>query len=148
LIFNYAYIDNTKKLFQAYICDLLSNIYSKLEWDPLPNENSETAVLRGLILREMGFNGHNKILDEAHKRFQKLLNDNNQYQNHSINSNIRAAIYLTVAKTGNQTTFEQLKLVIYFNKLINLINLFSILALSKSLYTTRTYFFINCTVSF
>jgi hypothetical protein len=108
-IFDYAYIDNTKKLFQIYICDLLSNIYNKLEWDPLPNEGTHSAMLRGLILIQMGINGHNKIRDEAHKRFEKLLNN----QNHqSINPNIRSGIYLTVAKTGNQQTFEQLKSVI------------------------------------
>ncbi|CAF4377061.1 unnamed protein product, partial [Rotaria sordida] len=37
-IIDYAHIDNIKKHFQTYICDLLSNIYNKLEWDPLPNE--------------------------------------------------------------------------------------------------------------
>jgi len=112
-IFDYAYIDNTKKLFQKYICDLLSNINNKLEWDPLPNEGTQTAMLRGLILIQMGTNGHNKTRDEAHKRFEKLFN-NNQNQNYqSINPNIRAAIYLAVAKTGNQETFEQFKSVIY-----------------------------------
>jgi len=29
-IFDYASIGNTKKLFQVYICDLLSNVYGKL----------------------------------------------------------------------------------------------------------------------
>lgn len=109
-IFDYASIDNTKKLFQVYRCDLLSNIYDKLLWDPLPNENSQTAMLRGLILSQMGINGHNKTRDEAHERFEKLFTDN--YLHHqSIDPNIRFAIYITVAKTGNAQTFEQLKLV-------------------------------------
>jgi len=109
-IFDYASIDNTKQLFRTYICDLLSNIYGKLLWDPLPNEGSQAAMLRDIILSQMGTNGHNKTRDEAHKRFEKLFTGNNQ--NHqSINPNIRSAIYLTVAKTGNQETFEQLKSV-------------------------------------
>jgi aminopeptidase N len=102
-IFDYANIDNTKKLFQKYVCDLLSNISNKLDWDPVPNEGLQTAMLRDLILIQMGINGHNKTRDEAHKRF---------YNHRLINPNIRAAIYLTLAKTGNQETFEQLKSVI------------------------------------
>jgi hypothetical protein len=102
-------MNNTKKLFQTYICEILSNIYGKLEWEPLPNEGSQAAMLRGLILIQMGINGHNKTRDEAHKLFEKLLNDNDHQ---SMNPNIRAAIYLTVAKTGNQQTFEQLQSVI------------------------------------
>jgi hypothetical protein len=110
-IFDYANINNTKKLFQKYVCDLLSNIYNKLEWDPLPNEGLQAAMLRDLILIQMGINGHNKTRDEAHKRFEKLFSNNTQHHQ-SINPNIRAAIYLTVAQTGNQETFEQLKSVI------------------------------------
>jgi hypothetical protein len=109
-IFDYAYMDKTKKLYQTYICDLLSNIYGKLEWDPLPNEGLQAPMLRSLVLIQMGTNGHNRTRDEAHKRFKILLNDSNQ-NHHSINANIRDAIYLTVAKTGNQETFEQLKSV-------------------------------------
>jgi tetratricopeptide (TPR) repeat protein len=109
-IFDYANMNNTKKLFRTYICHLLSNIYGKLEWERLPNEGSQAAMLRGLVLIQMGINGHNKTHDEAQKLFEKILNDDHQ---HAINPNTRAAIYLTVAKTGNQQTFEQLKSVIY-----------------------------------
>lgn len=109
-IFDYALISNTKKLFQAYICDLLSNIYGKLLWNPLPNEGLQAAMLRAIVLTKMGTNGHNRTRDEAHKRFKQLFTGNNQ--NHqSINPDIRSAIYLTVAQTGNQETFEQLKSV-------------------------------------
>ncbi len=48
--------------------------------------------------------------DEAHKRFEKSFSNNNQNQQ-SINPNIRAAIYLTVAKTGNQQIFDKIKSV-------------------------------------
>ncbi|CAF1004993.1 unnamed protein product [Adineta steineri] len=109
-ILDYGSIKNTKKLFETYVCDFLSHIYGKLLWDPLPNEGSQTAMLRGLILTQMGINGHNKTRDEAHKRFEQLFAGNNQ--NHqSINPNIRSAIYLTVAKTGNQDIFDKLKLL-------------------------------------
>lgn len=104
-IFDYATMENTKQLFQHYVCDLLMNIYGKLDWDPLPNEGSQAAMLRGLILIQMGINEHSKISAEAQKRFEKLL------KNEPINANTRAAIYLTLAKRGNSETFEKLKTV-------------------------------------
>lgn len=112
-ILNFSQFENMEKLFRAYTCDFLSNIYGKLQWDPLPNEGLQTAMLRDLILIQMGLNGHNKTCEEAHKRFEVLLSDDDQ-KSHSINPNIRTAIYLTVAKTGNQQTFEQLKSVWHF----------------------------------
>lgn len=104
-IFDYATIENIKPLFQHYVCDLLMNIYSKLDWDPLPNEGLQAAMLRGLILIQMGVNGHGRTRTEAQRRFEKLL------KNESVNANTRAAIYLTIAKQGNAETFEKLKIV-------------------------------------
>lgn len=112
-IFDYAAIANTKKLFQTYVCDLLSNIYGKLQWDPLPNEGLQAAMLRGLVLTQMGVNGHNRTREEARKRFESLFIGGQQNRQAPIDPNIRSAIYLTVAKTGNADTFEKLKSVGY-----------------------------------
>lgn len=109
-IFDYAYLNNTKQLYQSYVCDLLSNIYKKLTWNSSINESSQTTILRSLILTHMGMNGDKNISIQAYKRFKKFLNKNHQH--YLIDPNIRAAIYLTVAKTGNQQTFDQLKSVI------------------------------------
>ncbi|CAF1131754.1 unnamed protein product [Adineta steineri] len=106
-IFEYAQLNNTKILYQSYVCDLLSNIYNKIGWDALPNEDSQIPMLRSLILIYMGINAYDQTRIEAHKRFENFSMQNNDY--HLINPNIRAAIYLTVAKTGNQQTFDQLK---------------------------------------
>ncbi|CAF0767562.1 unnamed protein product [Rotaria sordida] len=106
-IFDYAHFNNTKKLYRSYVCDLLSNIYNKLTWYPLSNESSQAIMLRSLILIQLGVNGDNKIYDEAHRRFKKLFISNNQ--ENLIDPNIRPAVYLTVAKTGNQQIFDQLK---------------------------------------
>jgi hypothetical protein len=108
-IFDYAHLNNTKILYQSYVCNLLSHLSNKLKWDSLPNESSQTTMLRSLILTHMGINGDNKTREEAHQRFERFFIQNNQYN--LINPNIRAAIYLTVAKTGNQQTFEQIKSV-------------------------------------
>jgi len=108
VIFNFASIDSTKQRFQHFICDLLLPIYSRLEWDPLPNEGLQASMLRSLVLTQLGLNEHNRTYDEAKRRFERILLNPND---HGINPNIRAAIYLTVAKRGNEKTFEQLKSV-------------------------------------
>lgn len=107
-LFNFGALETTKKRFQQFICDLLLPIYSRLEWDPLPNEGSQAAMLRGLVLVQLGSNGHNRTFDEAKRRFERILRDAND---HGINPNVRAAIYLSVAKRGDEKTFEQLKTV-------------------------------------
>ncbi|CAF1665933.1 unnamed protein product, partial [Didymodactylos carnosus] len=97
-------------LYKKFIIDLLSQIYLKLEWDPRPNEGSQTPMLRSSILTQMALNGHQKTIDEAKIRFQqylKISEDNNAIN--PINPNIRGVIYLVMAKDGNQQTYEQLK---------------------------------------
>lgn len=109
-IFDYAYLNDTKKLYQSYVCDLLSNIYQELQWNSSKHESSQTTILRSTILTHMGINGDKDTSIEAHKRFKNFFIKN--YPTYLIDPNIRAAIYLTVAKTGNQQTYNQLKSVI------------------------------------
>jgi len=108
-LLEYAKIANTKPLFKSFVCELLSNIYSKLEWDPTPNEGAQAPMLRSQILTQMGLCGHKATKDEAHKRFARFFIENNDTAHHLVNPNIRGVIYVIVAKTGNQQTFEQLK---------------------------------------
>lgn len=145
-IFNYATLETTTKLFQAFVCDLLSNIYNKLEWDPLPNEGHQAAMLRGYVLIQLVVSHHHRACDEARKRFEMILND--VVRHHSTNPNIRAAIYLSVAKTGNQQTFEQLKTVSTTPPVFSTISVCLLLALSKSRYTRGTCSSAGGTLSF
>lgn len=143
-ILDYSTVENIKPLFQHYVRDLLTNIYSKLDWDPLPNEGLQAAMLRGLILIQMGVNEHGRTSTEAHKRFEKLL------QNESINANTRAGIYLTVAKRGTVETFEKLKLVreYLFDKREEEFFFSLSVASSTSGYTRRKYSITNSIMSF
>lgn len=108
-IFDYAHLNTTKRLYQAYVIDLLENIYQELGWNPMTNESSQLTILRSLILTHMGVNGHKEVAREAHRRFEIFVHA----KNHSsfFDPNIRAAIYLTVAKTGDQRIFNQIKSV-------------------------------------
>lgn len=108
-IFEYAQLNNTKTLYHSYVCDLLETIYDKLGWEASPNEDAQAPMLRSLILTHTGVNGYKKTNVEAHKRFEKFSAESHEH--YTINPNVRAAIYLTVAKTGNQQTFDRLKSV-------------------------------------
>lgn len=108
-IFEYAFNPSTKPLYQIYVCDLLSVIGHQLRWESSSRETSQVAMLRSLILTHMGINGDSNTHQEARRRFDELLK--NEGDSMIINPNLRAAIYLTVAKYGNQQTFEALKMV-------------------------------------
>lgn len=105
----YAHIDSTRKLFQLYVCDLLSQIFSRLGWNSAKNESSLTPILRSLILTHIGANGELHVAAEAEKRFETIIE--NQENPSNIDPNLRSAIFLTVAKNGTQKTFENLKKV-------------------------------------
>jgi hypothetical protein len=108
-IFEYAILSDTKPLYQVFLCDLLSTIHEKLGWDALPNEHIQSPMLRSLILTHLGIHEDPRIKTEASRRFQHFIR--NASERYLINPNIRAAIYLTVAKTGDEQTFQHMKTV-------------------------------------
>lgn len=108
-IFDYAYLNDTKQLYQSYVTDLLENVYQDLGWTPLKNESTQLTILRSLILTHMGVNEHRDVSREAHRRFETFFHA--KYHPDFLDPNIRAAIYLTVAKTGDRQIYDQLKSV-------------------------------------
>jgi aminopeptidase N len=105
--------ETTKEYFRVFLCELLRHIYERLQWNALPNESSQTAMLRSLILTQMGTNQYEHACAQAQQRFTQLINESNDRLSSTttttmIDANIRSAIYLTVARTGNQQTYEQL----------------------------------------
>lgn len=108
-ILNFSSDKTIKQLFQHYLSDVFTLIYSKLEWEPMPNEGSQASILRTLILTQMGINHYGRAVEQANKYFQLCLQGN-----FTVNPNIRSPIYLTVAKHGDQNTFQQLKTVSFF----------------------------------
>ena len=108
-IFDYAHLNDTKRLYRAYVVDLLENIYQQLGWNPLTNESAQLTILRSLILTQLGVNGYEQVSREAHRRFQTFVHGRNN--SFFPDPNIRTAVYLTVAKTGNEQIFDQLKSV-------------------------------------
>ncbi|CAF4536140.1 unnamed protein product [Rotaria sp. Silwood1] len=89
--------------FKKYRLNLFSSIQAKLGWDAKEHENPLVAMLRPMILSIMGKSGDQAIIDEAKKRFQSHINGN------LIDPNIRAAVYVIVARYGDEHTQEELQ---------------------------------------
>ena len=61
------------------------------------------ALLRGLVVRVMGNNGHPHAVEEARKRFKAHCSGGDQ-----IPADLRAPVYVTVLANGNEETFEEM----------------------------------------
>jgi hypothetical protein len=92
------YFDEYKK----YRLNLFSLIQQKLGWDPKPNEDALSSMLRPMILSIVGKSGDQEVINEAQKRFQRHL------EGDLIDPNIRGAVYVIVSRYGDETTQEQL----------------------------------------
>lgn len=60
-------------------------------------------MLRALILRVLGKNGHKHVVEEAKKRFQAHSSGGDQ-----IPADLRSAVYATVLRHGDEATFEEM----------------------------------------
>ena len=61
------------------------------------------SLLRGLVVRVMGKNGHPHAVEEARKRFKAHCSGGEQ-----IHADLRAPVYVTVLANGDEQTFEEM----------------------------------------
>ena len=66
------------------------------------------SLLRGLVVRVMGRNGHPHAVEEARKRFKAHCSGGEQ-----IHADLRAPVYVTVLANGDEQTFEEMLKVIW-----------------------------------
>ncbi|CAF2126464.1 unnamed protein product [Rotaria magnacalcarata] len=89
--------------FTKYRLNLFSSIQKKLGWDADQNENPLSAMLRPMILSIVGKSGDQNVIDEAKKRFERHIAGD------LIDPNIRGAVYVIVARYGDESTQEALR---------------------------------------
>lgn len=90
-------------LLQEFIKNLCSDVYEKIGWDPAEKEGHLDAMLRALILRVLGKNGHKDVVEEANRRFQAHSSGGDQ-----ISADLRSAVYATVLRHGDAATFDEM----------------------------------------
>lgn len=98
-------IQNTNyfKSFQDFVIRLYKPISEKLGWDPKPEDDHLTALLRCLILSRLGKYGDPDVLREGQRRFKAHVEGTE-----TINADIRSAVYSMVAQHGDEETIDQL----------------------------------------
>ena len=91
--------------FKRYRLNLFSSIQKKLGWDAKPGEDPLSAMLRPMILSIVGKSGDQDVISEAKKRFQRHIDGD------LMDPNIRGAVYVIVARYGDEGTQEELRKV-------------------------------------
>lgn len=91
--------------YKKYRLNIFSTIQKKLGWDPKPNEDPLSAMLRPMILTIVGKSGNQDVIDEAKKRFERHVAGD------LMDSNIRGAVYILVSRYGDESTQETLRKV-------------------------------------
>lgn len=89
--------------FQKFRLNIFSSIQKKLGWDPKPNEDALSAMLRPMILTVVGKCGNQEVIDEARNRFKRHLAGD------LMDPNIRGSVYVIVSRYGDESTQEQLR---------------------------------------
>lgn len=90
-------------LLQEFTKKLYSQIYKTIGWTPAEKEGHLEALLRALVLRVLGKNGHKEVVEEAKKKFKAHSSGGEQ-----IIADLRTAVYGTVLRHGNESSFEEM----------------------------------------
>lgn len=90
-------------LFEAFLRSLYSSVGEALGWDTKEGEAHTAPMLRSLVINRLAKYGDAKTVEEAKKRFANYLKDPS-----SLSPDLRTAVYATVLRTGDESTFNQL----------------------------------------
>lgn len=95
-----------EELYYAYLRDLFTDIFSKLGWGNPAGDVEESfndKLLRPVILARMGLSGHPDVVSEAKQRFAQHVSGDKK-----LPADLRAAIYATVLKYGQEEEFNMM----------------------------------------
>jgi tricorn protease interacting factor F2/3 len=85
----------------AVHCSILLN---ELGFTARGKESSTNAVLRGSVIASLGLIKDKRAVDKAKEMFNRYMKDKT-----AIDPNLKSAVYSTVARNGNEETFEKFK---------------------------------------
>jgi len=86
---------------KEYNKEHFQKLFDRLGWDKKTGEKHTTALLRSLVIGSLGRLGDEEILDEAKKRFNEFLKNQD-----SLDPDLRGVVYSLVAWSGDNTTYE------------------------------------------
>ena len=88
---------------RTYTAQFLGTIFDRLGWDSQKNEKHTDALLRSFVITALGKLGDKEILNEARKRFNKILKNKN-----SLAADLQEPVFVLVAWQGNEKTYSKL----------------------------------------
>jgi puromycin-sensitive aminopeptidase len=89
---------------KAFARDLLRPIVAHLGWEPRSNESHLDALLRGIVLHEIGHYEEMPVIAEARGRFDRYLRDPQ-----AVHPDLRSTVLNLAAFGGDRSTFDALR---------------------------------------
>jgi aminopeptidase N len=106
---NLAFIDKLeieqrgRRLFQAWIVQLLGPQLTRLGWEAAPGESPLDGTLRGSLVRLLGAAGDRAVIAECSRRFEAYLKDPK-----SLSGNLRSPVLNVVGRYATRETYDRL----------------------------------------
>jgi puromycin-sensitive aminopeptidase len=89
---------------KAFARELLRPIVGHLGWEPRPNESHLDALLRGIVLHEIGHYDEAPVVAEARARFERYVRDPQ-----TVHPDLRSTVLNLAAYGGDGATYEALR---------------------------------------
>jgi puromycin-sensitive aminopeptidase len=89
---------------KAFARELLRPIVGHLGWEPRPNESHLDALLRGIVLHEIGHYDEAPVIAEARARFDRYVRDPQ-----TVHPDLRSTVLNLAAYGGDRATYEALR---------------------------------------
>jgi puromycin-sensitive aminopeptidase len=89
---------------KAFARDLLRPIVAHLGWEPKPQESHLEALLRGMVLHEIGHYDEATVIAEARARFDRYVRDPQ-----AVHPDLRSTVLNLAAYGGARSTYEALR---------------------------------------
>jgi puromycin-sensitive aminopeptidase len=88
---------------KGFARELLRPIVAHLGWEARPNESHLDALLRGIVLNEIGHYDEAPVIAEARVRFDQYVRDPQ-----TVHPDLRSAVLNLAAYSGDRATYEAL----------------------------------------
>ena len=89
--------------FELFARGLFLGVSKRVGWDARPGEGHLDALLRSIVLGQVGAYGDTEFQKQASERFQRYLEDPA-----SVHPNIRGVVFNLVGQTGDRSSYDTL----------------------------------------
>jgi puromycin-sensitive aminopeptidase len=90
--------------FSAFGRTLLQPIVAHLGWEPQPHESHLDALLRGMVLHEIGHFEEDSVITAARARFERYIHDPQ-----AVHPDLRSTVLNLAAFGGDRSTYDALR---------------------------------------